>query len=238
MMVRNLLKVFGVFAGLLINTGAHALDAAGLTRSVERFMAGYADNLLARHGRTGRIEYSVPALDPRLSLADCASPLQFEPREQGQFSARINLQVTCNSGNSWSVYVPVDMNVWQRVVIAARPIARGQDIGAGDVRLGEMNTSRLNGQYLTSLDKAVGMNVRRPIAQGGALLMEQLEAPLLIKRGELVTISAQTGVVAVKMQGTALSDGRRGEQIRIKNQATSKIVQAEVVAPGLAAVPM
>lgn len=238
MMVRNLLKISGVFAGLLINVEALALDAAGLTRSVERFMAGYADNLLARHGRAGRIEYSVPALDPRLTLPDCPAPLQFEPRDQGQFSARINLQVTCASGNVWSVYVPVDMNVWQPVVIAARPLARGQDIGAGDVRLSETNTSRLNGQYLTRLDKAVGMNVRRPIPQGGAVLMEQLEAPMLIKRGEVVTISAQAGVVAVKMQGTALSDGRRGEQIRIKNQATAKIVQAEVVGPGLAAVPM
>jgi len=236
MIVRNL--SFFVALALLTAGAAHALDAATLTRAVERYMAGYSDKLLARHGRAGRVEYAVAPLDARLTLPECAAPLLFEARDQGQLAPRINVQVTCPRGNNWSVYVPVDLNVYQPVVIAVRPLARGDDVHAGDVRLGEVNTSRLNGQYLTSVDAALGMNVRRPVGIGGALLMEYLEAPLLVRRGEAVTISAQAGVIGVKMQGTALSDGRRGERIKIKNQASAKVVEAQVVAPGLAMVPM
>lgn len=236
MVVRNLLIIVGIFA-LLPNIAA-AMDSAALRRSVESYMAGYADKLLSRYGRKGRIDYSVASLDARLTLPDCAEPLKIEARDQGQLSSRLNLQVSCLRGNVWSVYVPVDINVHQPVVVAVKPLARGQTIGAGDVQLSEANISRLSGQYLTSLDGAVGMDVKRPILQGGAVLQEQLDAPLLVRRGEVVTISAETGAIAVKMQGVAMTDGRLGEQIRIKNKASSHVVEAQVVAPGQAMVRM
>lgn len=226
------------FAAILSAGGAQAMDSIALRKSVEHFMAGYADKLLSRLGRNGRVEYTVAALDTRVTLPDCPAPLVFEPRDQGQLSTRINLQVSCTRGNVWSVYVPVDLNIYQPVIIAVRPLMRGQDITAADLQLSEANTSRLTGQFLTDLSSAIGMSVKRPIAQGSAVFMEQLEAPLMIRRGEVVTISAESGVVAVKMQGVALTDGRRGERIRIKNKGSSKIVEGQVVGPGLATVRM
>ncbi len=62
--------------------------------------------------------------------------------------------------------------------------------------------------------------------------------PILIKRGDAVTITAEGDGLSVKMPGVAMSDGRRGEQIRIKNNNSAKIVDAQVTEPGEVAVPM
>jgi flagella basal body P-ring formation protein FlgA len=69
-------------------------------------------------------------------------------------------------------------------------------------------------------------------------LDQQLEPPLVVRRGEAVVISAASSIVAVKVAGVALTDGRLGEQIRIKNLSSSRIVQAKMVGPGQAEVPM
>jgi flagella basal body P-ring formation protein FlgA len=238
MMVRKFFRFFGIAAAIFGAAPAGAVNTAVLQRSVDHFMSGYTDKLLSRYGKNARIQYNVTGLDSRLNLPDCPVPLTVEAREQSQLSARLNLQLGCPQGNGWSIYVPVDLSVRMPVVIAVRPVAYGQPIGAGDVRLGEADIANLYGQYLTELDAAIGMSAKRSIAQGSVIQTQQLDAPLLVRRGEAVVIRAESGVVSVKMTGVAMTDGRRGEQIRIKNKATSRVVEARVVAPGQAVVSM
>lgn len=238
MMVRNFLLFFGTATALLGATCARAVDTVVLQRSIDQFMRGYSDKLLSRYGENARIRYSVSGLDNRLKLSGCPAPLSVEAKEQSQLSARLNLQVSCPQGNGWSIYVPVDLSVRLPVVVATRPLGYNETITAGDVRLSEADITSLYGQYLTDLDAAVGMSAKRTIPQGSVLQTQQLNAPLMVHRGEAVVIRAETGIVSVKMTGIAMTDGRRGEQIRIKNKATSRVVEAKVVAPGEAVVPM
>ncbi|NEP50997.1 MAG: flagellar basal body P-ring formation protein FlgA, partial [Moorea sp. SIO3C2] len=54
--------------------------------------------------------------------------------------------------------------------------------------------------------------------------MFYLEQPLLIKRGDSVVVTARTGTLTVKMPGTALMDGHRGEQISVRNKQSNRVV--------------
>jgi flagella basal body P-ring formation protein FlgA len=238
MMPRNFLRICSVLSALLSAAPSQALDNQQLRQAVDRFMASYASKLKAHSGDRTRIEYSAAALDTRQSLPDCAAPLNVTTREQAQLSARLNLQVSCNKGESWSIYVPIDLTIYRPIVIAVKPLTHGTTVSADDVQLSDTNVTQLTGQYLTSLDEVIGKDVKRAIASGSPVLDQQLEPPLLVRRGESVVISAASDIIAVKVAGIALTDGRLGEQIRIKNLSSTRIVQAKIVGPGQAEVPM
>jgi flagellar basal body P-ring formation protein FlgA len=238
MMHRNFLRICSVFVALAGSASVQALENPQLRGAVDHFMSGYAAKLKAHFGGKTRVEYSVGALDSRQSVPNCAVPLAVETKEPLQTSARLNLQVSCNQTATWSVYVPIDLRIYRPVVVAVKPLTHGTTIAADDVRLTEANISQISGQYIGSLEEVVGKDVKRGIASGTPVLEQQLVPPLLVRRGESVVISAASNIVTVKISGIALADGRLGEQIRIKNLSSTRIVQAKIVGPGQAEVPM
>jgi flagella basal body P-ring formation protein FlgA len=242
MMPRNFLRICLLISSVLLalaNTSpSQALENPQLRKEVEHFMAGYTKKLKALAGAQTRIEYSAAALDNRQTLADCAAPLTISSREPVQLAARLNLQVSCNTGEKWSIYLPIDLTIYRPIVVAVKPLTHGTTISASDVQLSETNVSQITGQYLSSLDDVVGKDVKRAITSGSPVLAPQLEPPLLVRRGEAVTLNAASSIVAVKVSGVALTDGRLGEQIRIKNLSSTRVVQAKIVGPGQAEVPM
>jgi flagella basal body P-ring formation protein FlgA len=80
--------------------------------------------------------------------------------------------------------------------------------------------------------------LKRQLNAGVPITGDILSQPVLIKRGEAVTITAEGDGLSVKMPGVAMSDGRRGEQIRIKNNNSAKIVDAQVTDAGQVTVSM
>ena len=235
MMVRNFLRICHIACALLISATACAAER-GVNVEIDRFMVGYTRDLTQRLGPGTRIEYSTPTIAASAEARSCSAPLAISTKDQAQSLNRVNLFVACSG--EWSIYVPVELDVYRPVVTAIRPLASGAVIAAEDVELSPFDVSQLVGAYLTTLDDAIGMGVKRPITQGRPILSQQLEPPLLIRRGEAVVISAEAGALAVKMTGTALTDGHRGEQIRIKNLTTSRIIDGRVIAPGQVTVPM
>ncbi len=215
-----------------------ATDAATVRQAVEQFLAGYRDDFLSRNAGVTRAEFGIAALDPRLTLPDCTQPLTVQAQEPRQLQARFNTQVSCASGNGWSIYVPVDIAVYRPVVVAVRPLDRGEVLTEADLIDSELDVTRLQGAYLTDLATAVGQEVRRPLAAQSVITQQALQAPLLIRRGETVSIRAAGQAIAVHMSGVAMTDGRLGQSIRVRNSSSNRIIDARVVGPGVTEVSM
>jgi flagella basal body P-ring formation protein FlgA len=215
-----------------------ATDAAAVRMAVEQFLTGYRDDFLTRNPSASRVEFTVTALDPRLTLAACAEPLTVSALEQNQLRSRFNVQVGCPSGNGWSIYVPVEMALFRPVVVASRPLGRGEVLTEDDLTSAELDITRLHGTYLTEMAAAIGQEVRRPLAAQSVITQQALQPPLLIRRGEAVSIRASGSAIAVRMTGTALTDGRLGQSIRVRNSSSNRVVDARVVGPGETEVAM
>jgi flagellar basal body P-ring formation protein FlgA len=54
----------------------------------------------------------------------------------------------------------------------------------------------------------------------------------LVRRGETVTVVSRSGGIEVRAGGTALTDGARGERIRVRNDSSRRIVEGVVTAAG------
>lgn len=214
----------------LLATAAGAAESGQIRAAVESYMNRHAGNLARQLGDDTRVEYSIALPDAQLAVAPCPAAPEVSTRDGNPLSTRVSVLVSC--GNSWSVQIPVDLAIFRPVVVATRTLSPGSLIGADDVQLVKVDVTRITGEYLPDLDAAVGMSAKRPLTQGRPVTAQQIVPPVVIRRGEAVVISAATASIAVKMSGVAMTDGRRGEQIRIKNQGSSRIIEARVIGPG------
>jgi flagellar basal body P-ring formation protein FlgA len=239
MILRNFRPLIIVIAAtvLLPLTQAYAaVSVDDIRREAERFTLGELEqtNLL-----DGAQEYKIEIgqLDSRIQLPDCSKAV--ETAFHGQWpSASPLVKVSCPGTSPWSLYVPVTVSIFHTIATAAGAVSRGQVLAPPDVTLQKQDIMASHGRYYRDANEAVGLIARRHLSPGELLGPHNLDQPKAIKRGDGVVISASNGPIAVKMPAVALSDGRIGQQISVKNTSSQRIIRATVTAPGQVAAAM
>jgi flagellar basal body P-ring formation protein FlgA len=183
-----------------------------------------------------KVEVKVGALDSRLRLAACNETLAFNLLDTTGNGGNVNVQVVCNRANTasgrWTILVPTFATVFRPVAIAGRALQRGEPITAADVETEIRDMSQYRQGFALEANLVIGKEAKYPIAKGEAFRTSALGAPLVIKRGEEVSIQATVGAISVVTNGIATGDGRLGQQIRVKNNQSERIINARVVGPG------
>ena len=121
------------------------------------------------------------------------------------------------------------VDVFESVVCARRNIKRGEIVEEGDFYLARKNISRLSSKIVTDTGKVVGLMVRHAVKKDACIKEWMLEKPLVVKRGDLVTILAESGNLRVTVPGRVLTKGYMGELIRIQNSMSKKVIYARVI---------
>lgn len=215
----------GLSAGTLAaSPGIQPLD------TIRAAAAAFLETETARNGVPARIELSQ--LDPRLRLGRCDLPLEAFFPAGARTQGNVTVGVRCTGASPWSIYVPARVQVYDQVVVAARPMSRGALLGVGDIEVREMDVTALAGGYLSSPEQAVGRMLRRNVQLGAAIGPGMVELPRIIRRGERVQILARSGGMEVRMEGEALEDGAKGEVIRVRNRSSRRSVEGLVAGPG------
>jgi flagella basal body P-ring formation protein FlgA len=118
---------------------------------------------------------------------------------------------------------------FEDIVCASKPLARNQMIYHQDVQLNARNVSKIKDTYYTRIEDVIGKQMQRKVGNGEIIFSSMIEIPPLIYKGDKVTIIAESSALLIKTTGIALSDGYAGEQIRVKNTMSNKVIQAKVV---------
>ncbi len=118
-----------------------------------------------------------------------------------------------------------------RIVVAARPIARGALIVAADLAVTPAQGLVLGA--LADPDQAIGMTARRSLAAGVAVRADALAAPAMVRRGDPVTLSARGRGFSVEATGAASSDGTQGQSVAAVNSATGARLRGAVSGEGI-----
>jgi flagella basal body P-ring formation protein FlgA len=176
----------------------------------------------------GRVAVQAEPLDPRLRVPACDADLVGELPPVTRESGRVTAEVRCPGSRPWRLYVPVRVSVTKTLLVAAVPLERGKILAASDVILAEREVGALPGGYLTAPEAAVGRVVRRAIPAGAAVAPGSLEIPVLVRRGQPVTLEARSGAIVVQMAGVARADGALGEMIAVENINSRKVLQGVV----------
>ncbi len=118
------------------------------------------------------------------------------------------------------------------VVVAAADIPRGTLLSDSDIQVVTMNLDRLRDPCFFP-QQLRGQKVKRNLRQGAVIEKSMVAFPPLVKRGELITVTAKNGGLKVTATGIAKSNGKEGETIRVKNSGSGKEILCKVVGPGM-----
>ena len=179
-----------------------------------------------------RVDIEVSTIDPRLPLGLCEQPLIASLNQNQRPIGRINVKVECQGSAPWTKYLPVQVRVYEKVLMTTRPLASGEIISESDFSFQETDVSMLRYSYIQDPALALGMEVKRSLSANTTLVQESLESPTLVKRGDTVVLTAKAGSVEIRQQGVALQSGELGKQINVRNSSSERTVQAVVTGYG------
>jgi flagella basal body P-ring formation protein FlgA len=157
--------------------------------------------------------------------------LQIFQKERGSLVGLVRLaaMVKVNGVVRQEVTLSGWVDVFESAVCTARPLKKGEILKKDDLYLTRENVSRLRGQALTDVGKAVGLMVRHSVRQNTCLMEWMLEKAPVVDKGAAVTILAQMGVLRVTVRGVALESGCPGEMVKVQNTMSHKAILARVI---------
>ncbi|MEI4485531.1 flagellar basal body P-ring formation chaperone FlgA [Frigidibacter sp. MR17.14] len=136
----------------------------------------------------------------------------------GQFVANV---VTSVGGNDriWglaTLTVPVPVPV--------RRLMPGEMLTAADIEEVPVPVAAVGTYAITRAEALEGKQVRRVLTAGRPVMVQSVGDPIVVPKGERVTITYTHGGLDLTAPGKALTDGLEGEQIRVVNLASNKTV--------------
>jgi flagella basal body P-ring formation protein FlgA len=159
----------------------------------------------------GNVTVKVEGLNNRYPRGNAQLRLIVEQKQR-----ILKIPVMCNV----KVVVPV--------LVARKPILRGQQITSEDYELKPMDITSFGPQPIFNTDSLTGVRAVRTINPGTILHTRLIEAIPAIQKGDLVEILVRKGNVKVAIQGIARETGKIGERIWVENTNSRKLVQVIV----------
>ncbi|HPQ16927.1 MAG TPA: flagellar basal body P-ring formation chaperone FlgA [Bryobacteraceae bacterium] len=132
------------------------------------------------------------------------------------------------------------MPVWARVrigipgkrLVAAEDLPAGLPIQASQVRVETTEMPLFAAAPTQSVEDVVGRVPKRTIRAGEAVPAGVLEAPLEVERGETVTVKVNSGAAQLSLKAKAVTPGRKGDLIMLRNPDNGRRFQGRVEGQG------
>ena len=161
----------------------------------------------------GRITYRVPAPRNRQLMGRCPLSVHF----------------SINGNTEKKIWVTAVLEVLGPVVVTRKPLGRYRPIAADDIEVQTMDLANLPANVLSDPEAAIGKRTKRAIGAQMPLRADSIELPPLVKRGDFVTIIAESKNLKVTTLGQVKKRGRMGELIPVVNLDSKKVLHARVI---------
>jgi len=230
-MIKNILLILALAFAFF--TAAHAEQSSQSHESIAEAIKAYiADHI----NLPGEYELTLIPLDSRLKLPQCAEPLEAFTTNDLIRAGRTTIGVRCNTEKKWSIFTSVIIKTYQMVVVLSQPIQRGEIVTRQHLNIEKREVSNLREDFVTQMEQIENKQATRQLDAGTILSLRNFVEPKIIKRGDQVAITTAKADFSIRMSGTAMMDGTKGQLISVKNQSSGRIVNATVIEPGLVSV--
>lgn len=119
------------------------------------------------------------------------------------------------------------------VPVTRRRLLPGDIVAEEDVEMIELPWQRVSTFAVLKREDLVGKQVRRMISQGRPVQLQSVIPPIIIERGEEVKIELRHGALRLVTTGKAIGDAYLGQEVRVVNTASNKIITAVASGDGL-----
>ncbi len=119
------------------------------------------------------------------------------------------------------------------VPVPTRRMLPGEIITPADLSSVTLPLGRIGAFTMTDHADVEGMQVKRLLAQGRPVQKQSIMPPVIVDRGERVSIRYVDGQLALAAPGRALDEGHKGQEIRVVNLASNTSITAVAVSKGI-----
>ena len=173
-------------------------------------------------------QFRLGRLDNRLRLKNCKNPLKVEFSSPQRTRGNTSLNVRCDQSGGWKIHLPVNIDLFDDVLVSTRTLAKGQLIDDNLVKLEKNSVSRLSAGYYTSSDDLQFLEAGRNLKRGVILTPRNLKPRMMVKSGQRVTLILNYKGIRIKSTGEALRSGRMGQTVKVRNSQSRRIVEGIV----------
>jgi flagella basal body P-ring formation protein FlgA len=226
----NFLLVFSLIFTLPITHADEYASTDDIRAQVKTFLHEKLKQQLVP-GDHKNVKINVRQIDPRLRLAKCDKSLTMELQGQ-KIHRSASVKVSCISQKRWSIYIGSTIRLEKPVYVLRHSLNRKDLIGKNDLTTAIFDVYALRASYSTNSADIIGKQLKRPLKAGQVIYSYHLQAPEIIKKGDLVSIVAKRGSLSVVVSGIALNNASIGERLRVENQHSSRIIDTKVTGPG------
>jgi flagella basal body P-ring formation protein FlgA len=187
--------------------------------------------------------FAVPDDALRITFDDRSAALRATPvtartveiRATGR-SARTPLAITIFEGSALvdEGNVRADVVLRRTVLTLTAPVRRGEIISPELVRVGE---AWLASDVLPlHPERALGRVATRNLDAGAMLTAPDVDRPIAVKRGDIVSVRSVVGTASVRTRARALAAGGEGDVIDLEVLGSRARITARVIGPGRAVI--
>jgi flagellar basal body P-ring formation protein FlgA len=183
----------------------------------------------------GQSELTLDNADPHLVVpAGAASAILVDALSFDARSGRLSAYITASAGDITTERVRVTGRVRRMLdmPVLNRLVAPGETIAAQDIETIALPADRLTQAFVVGIADLVGKTPKRSLRPGEPIRPSDVQTPIVIRRGELVTVVLQSATLLLTAQAKALEDGAQGQAIRVSNTRSGKTLDATVNGPG------
>jgi flagella basal body P-ring formation protein FlgA len=228
---------------------AHDLDWQPATRfdqaSVERATrivtgAAVAQSLLDEIARRQSVDGAQIQLDNAafrlLVPASAPARLDIEGLTVDPRTGRFSALVAALSEDAAAQRVTGRLVRMTTLPVLNRPVAPGETIAQRDLATVTLRADRVGPDMIVDARELIGKTPLRLLHAEEPLRNADVQVPVVVHKGDLVTIVLETRTMRLTVQGKALDDGGMGAAIRVANTKSNRVIDATVAGPNLVTV--
>lgn len=167
------------------------------------------------------------AVSGEVSLKNTNAPSKTAASKTAPLSSGLNNPVMAEAKDATKVMADIP--------VLTRNIRSGEIISAEDIAVQSINVRGYD-QFVTGADQLVGQSARRALVANRPIRPLDIGQPVLITRGQLVTILYQTDNMALTATGKAMENAGINQAITVMNGQSNRTIQAVVSGPNLVTV--
>ncbi len=228
---------------VLLLAGGHQVMAQGTTAlesTLNQVTLWVKQNL-----QMAESQFSIAPLDSRIRVQACDRPLTVDL----PFASRETVRVRCQSDAPWQMYLRLVLTTPaataaqpksseaappspRKVVVANQLLRRGTTVGADQLQEVDHSGIGLDPQAAASIKDIENGEMVRDIAAGTPLRSHDVRRATLVKQGQSVVLTvALSSGLSITARVDALQDGKMGDQVRLKNPESGRLISGIVTGP-------
>ncbi|WP_416899742.1 MAG: flagellar basal body P-ring formation chaperone FlgA [Minwuia sp.] len=212
---------------IMVSRASQIVDASLLQSEIEIALANAVpDEDLEIQFQGGRLEIHVPA--------DVEPTVRVESLDYNPTSSRFTAIVSSPAGDPAAERHRITGRAWRmtEIPVLAERVGAGNEIEPHHIAWQRVRADQVRRQTVLDYAELIGMAPKRNIAPGRPIRQNDLRRPVMVAKGDVVTMIFRSGPLTLTAAGRAIEDGGRNAVIRVINDRSRLTIEGRIVAPG------